>query len=254
MTKQPAPTPPAIPPTIADKAREYIGKATADNTKRAYRADWRDFCSWCDAHQLAPLPAQPETIALYLTSLAEILKPSTLQRRLAAIAKAHQTAGHESPTQREAVKAVMAGIRREKGTRRRQVAPINYDMRCKMIDAAGDKPINLRDKALLAVAYDTLCRRSEAVAFNVVDISYSEDGTGTLLIKRSKTDQAGEGSVQFLAVDTVEHVKRWIAAARLTEGAVFRSVSKGGKVGKRLWPEDVPRIYRNLAKRAGLTP
>ena len=236
---------------IADKAREYIAKSKAPNTRRAYRADWRDFEIWCKAHSFTSLPGEPETVALYLTALAETLKPSTLARRLAAIAKAHQTAGHESPTRHEAVRAVMSGIRREKGSRRRQATAITYDMRCRMIAAAGDKLIGLRDKALLSVAYDTLGRRSELVAIDLAHVAYDDD-SGTVLIERSKTDQSGEGSVQFIAPDTVEFVKRWIEAAGITEGALFRAVGKGGAVGVRLWPDNVPHIYRAMAKRAGL--
>ena len=91
---------------IADQARGYINAAQADNTRRAYRADWADFVAWCKAHDLAALPAAPETLALYLASLAERVKPATIQRRLSSIAQAHQAASHETPTKAAIVTSV----------------------------------------------------------------------------------------------------------------------------------------------------
>src|SRR4051794_19580292 len=83
---------------VAGQARDYAAAARAANTVRAYRADWRDFTTWCDQLDLPPLPASGDTVALYLTSQAGTKKTSTLQRRLSAISQAHQVAGLESPT------------------------------------------------------------------------------------------------------------------------------------------------------------
>jgi site-specific recombinase XerD len=93
--------------------------ASADNTLRAYTSDWADFAAWCGAQHLEALPARPETVGLYLASLAETHKPSTITRRLAAIAKQHRNAGLDSPAsmRHSAVGDVVAGIRRKKGTR-----------------------------------------------------------------------------------------------------------------------------------------
>ncbi|MDB5058969.1 MAG: site-specific tyrosine recombinase XerD [Chloroflexi bacterium] len=71
------------------RARDYASDAVAPNTRRAYRADWRDFSAWCARHRLAPLPATPETVAVYLADLAGHRKPSTITRRMSAIAQAH---------------------------------------------------------------------------------------------------------------------------------------------------------------------
>src|SRR3954463_7746554 len=74
---------------LGDQARSYLDAARSANTQRAYRADWQHFTDWCSTHALAPLPAAPETLVLYLTAHAGSLKASTLQRRLVAIAQAH---------------------------------------------------------------------------------------------------------------------------------------------------------------------
>ncbi|HEV2121359.1 MAG TPA: site-specific integrase, partial [Chloroflexota bacterium] len=96
---------------FAGRARDYIKESRAENTRRAYRSDWNDFAAWCKSHGMTALPAAPETVALYLTDLAGRSKTSTLQRRLTAIAQAHQAAGHsphESPTKHATVRAVWA--------------------------------------------------------------------------------------------------------------------------------------------------
>lgn len=110
---------------VAARACDYALKAKAANTVRAYRADWRDFVAWCEERGLQPLPASPETVALYVAHLADAgRKASTIQRRLSAISQAHQAAGHESPTKSAAVRAVWAGIRRERGTAQEGKAPV----------------------------------------------------------------------------------------------------------------------------------
>ena len=96
-----------------DTARTYAGAARAENTQKAYASDWRDFNSWCLDHGLEPLPAEPQTLSLFLTDRAATLKPSTLQRRLTAISQAHQRAGHRLDTRHPAVREVWAGIRLE---------------------------------------------------------------------------------------------------------------------------------------------
>jgi site-specific recombinase XerD len=103
--------------TAADAARGFIEQAKAPNTQRAYRADWRDFMTWCDVRGLAPLPATPETVTLYLADLAGRCRVATLTRRLSAVSQTHQMAGHESPTSAAAVRTVMAWHPEEQGDR-----------------------------------------------------------------------------------------------------------------------------------------
>ncbi len=101
---------------ILQKAKDYTRQSKAANTTRSYRADWADFTAWCQERSLSALPADPETVALYLADLADRRRTSTLQRRLAAISQAHQAAGYDSPTTGYVVRTVWAGIRRAKGT------------------------------------------------------------------------------------------------------------------------------------------
>ncbi len=99
-------------PLPLDQAREFARHSKAENTLRGYRADWRDFCEWCEAHAVGPLPALPETVASYIAECARRLKVGSIQRRLNAIAEAHKAMGAESPTSAGIVRATLKGIRR----------------------------------------------------------------------------------------------------------------------------------------------
>jgi len=132
---------------LAAEARAYSRDLHAANTKRAYRADWTDFAAWCDAHGLAALPAAPATVALYLTDRAKGCKTSTLARRLCSIAGAHKAAGQPSPTADPAVRTLLAGIRRAKGTKQERKRPtVTHEVRA-MADALPDTPRGRRDRA-----------------------------------------------------------------------------------------------------------
>ena len=110
---------------------------------------------------------------------------------------------------------------------------------------------------MLRVARDLLARRSELVALTVADVQASDadDGSGIALIRRSKTDQEGEGAVGYLSPRTMGALRAWLAAAGITRGPLFRAVSRHGQVGTRaLHPDDVARRFKRLAALAGLDP
>ncbi len=114
--------------------------------------------------------------------------------------------------------------------------------------------IALRNAALIAVAYDTLLRRSELVSLYIGDLQKGADGSGTVLVRRSKADQEGEGAIKYLAPDTMAHVETWLTAAGLEGGPLFRPLTKGGKVGASpLGDREVARVCSaTLARTAGL--
>ena len=121
-----------------------------------------------------------------------------------------------------------------------------------MIAASGDRLIDTRNCAMLAVAYDALLRRGELVSLQVSDLMMESDGSATLLVRRSKTDQEGEGAVLFLAEDSLKLVLAWLDGSGITDGFLFRSLRKNATIGKKLDPSQVPRIYKFMAKKAGL--
>jgi site-specific recombinase XerD len=137
-----------VPPSL-DQARVFARHSKAENTLRGYRADWRDFCAWCESHTLGPLPAAPETVAAYIAECAGRLKVGTIQRRLNAIAEAHKATGLNSPTSAGMVRNTLKGIRRTLGTASAPKAPTLTDDIRAMVDAADAGLIGARDRALI---------------------------------------------------------------------------------------------------------
>jgi site-specific recombinase XerD len=255
----PLPTPPTDPLPLAlvprvDQARHYFAQAKAANTLRSYRAGWQHFVRWCAAHALQALPATPQTLVLYLTARAEQVTPGTLASRVAAIRFFHQQSSQESPTTHPLVRDVLSGIRRTQGTRPVQVQGLTRDLLTRLLQATGDSLRDQRNRALLAVAYDLLGRRSELVALVVEDLERTPDGSATVLIRRSKTDPEGTGVPLYLAPDTMASLEAWLAAAGITTGLVFRALTKGGRVRARLSADAVARIFKQMAQAAGLSP
>lgn len=246
---------------VASRAKEYMGQAKASNTVKAYRSDWNHFAAWCEGQGLDSLPAAPQTVALYLTALAEAgRKASTLQRRLSSISQAHQMAGHDSPTRDIQVRTVWAGIRRAKGTAQTRKAPaVIEDVRA-MVEALPDSLGGLRDRALLLVGFVGAFRRSELVGLDVEDIRPTSEGL-VVTLRYSKTDQEGAGEEKALpyganpATCPVRALQAWLEAAGITEGPVFRSVNRHGQVGAtRLSDRSVANIVKRSAEGAGLDP
>ncbi|HEY0417995.1 MAG TPA: integrase, partial [Acetobacteraceae bacterium] len=169
------PLPPALAQATAE-ARDYAARSKADNTRRAYRNAWRMFDAWCRAAGLDPLPAAPETVAVFLTSFAAVRKVATLQLWLTAISRAHQTAGHPLDTRHPVLRETWAGIRRVHGAAQVQKAPaVTEDIR-RMVAGLPATPIGRRDRALLLVGFAAALRRSELVALDRADVVFSRDG------------------------------------------------------------------------------
>ncbi len=250
----------------ASQAKDYARQAKSHNTRRAYASDWEDFARWCQPYGFLPLPARPETVALYLTALADALKPSTLGRRLATISQVHQAAGHDTPTSAAAVRLVWAGIRRAKGTDQQGKAPaITAEMR-RMVDTLDDRLIGVRDRALLLLGFAGAFRRSELVGLDIKDVQAGHDGL-TVRIRKSKTDQEGQGRKVGIPYGSHPHTcpVRAVAAWReksglaegslAAEGALFRAITRHGKMQPgRLSDRAVALIVKRAAEAAGLDP
>ena len=245
---------------VVERAREYARQAKAENTLRAYRSDWAQFEEWCSRQGLAPLPAAPATVALYITALAEAGRAvSTIRRRLASISAAHQAAGHQSPTQDMQVKTIWAGIRRAKGTAQRQVAPVVTEHLRAIVGALQlDTLAGLRDRALLLVGFIGAFRRSELVGLNVEDLTPTAEGF-VVTLRRSKTDQEGEGETKAIPYGAnaetcpARALRAWLDAAGITSGPVFRAVNRHGQVSaRRLSDRAVALIVKRSVEAVGL--
>jgi len=239
-----------------EKAQQYNEAAKgafSENTERARKADWKIFETWCDEKEAISLPASTDTLVTFIDAQSEIKKVATVKRYLTTIATAHKAAGFENPIQNEFVRLAVRRMARQKGTRQTQAKGFNWPQIHLSLQTLDDSPRSLLDKALVCVSYDTLCRRSETVAIRVEDISFAEDGSATLYIVKSKTDQTGEGTVKYLSHTSVEYLKQWLDFAQITEGPIFRGLNRWGHIlPKALSGEGVTRSLKRVAQQSGI--
>lgn len=239
-------------------ALKFARAEKSEATRRAYRSDFRTFKKWCAARNIAALPATPAALAAFLACEARRgAKPSSISRRIAGYA--HLLAGHEPPNQAEMVKATFRGIRRSVGTAPKRKQPLTADYVRAMAEATPDSLIGLRDRALLLIGFAGALRRSEIVSLDVADLAGTKAGL-RLHIRASKTDQERQGATVAIAPSgsttcPIAALNRWLTAAGIDHGPVFRQMVKGGRVAdKRLSGHAVAEIIKSYAKCIGLDP
>ncbi len=236
----------------------YAQAAKAASTLAAYACDMNSFKYWCAARGACPLPASPAIVAAYLAHLADSgRKASGIGRAAAGIAYYHRQAGIDpSPTVHAGVKQTMQGIRRRLGTRPVGKAPATADIIGKMFALCPDTLAGKRDAALLGIGFAAALRRSELVAIEVEDITFVDDGL-RLLIRRSKTDQTGEGAeiaiIRGVRIRPVAALQAWLEASGITTGPAFRAVLLGDRMSATaLTANCAARVVKRYARRAGL--
>jgi integrase len=245
------------------------------NTQRAWRADWAMYGRFCEGRGVATVPATPETVASFIEYCGQAgKKPATIRRYLSTIALAHRVAKIANPCIEEPVRLALKGLTNRVPVAQRQAKGMGWAEISKFVETCGESLPATRERALLCVAYDTMARRGELVALNVGDFNFLEDGSGRALIRRSKTDQAGEGHTAYLAPTTVRHIKEWLALAEITRGAVFRRLIGTGflpqkpprpgretkmrsipeRIGARISPAAVGNIFKSVARHIKMPP
>jgi integrase len=202
-----------------------------------------------------PLPANPEVVASFVDACRlEGKKPATIRRYLSTIALAHRVAKLDNPCADEFVQLEIKGMYNLMSARQRQAKALGWEHIKKFIETAGEGIRPDRERALLTVAYDTMARRAELVALNIEDLMFLPDGTGRVLIRRSKTDQAGEGNTAYLSRETVRHLSVWLERACIKEGAMFRRLVGRHQIGERLNVDAVAQAFKRVALFIGMTP
>ena len=246
-----------ICPTPAERVRVWWKKARRvypEATLRAWRFDWAAFLAFCRPRGLLPLPASPSTVAAFIGSCGEAgKKPATVRRYLATIACAHRAAKILNPNEDEDVKLALKGLYNRSPKRQRQAKALGWHEIKRFLITAGDNIRADRERALIAVAYDTMARRSELIAMDVEDFTFMEDGSGRAIIRRSKTDQVGEGSLAYLSPDTVEYLQAWLKVSGINSGAVFRRLIGRERIGPRLQVDAIAQTFKRVAEFVGMT-
>src|ERR1700723_1710621 len=214
--------------------------AFATNTLRAWKADWAVFTENCRAYRLESLPATPNTVrAFVFECLGKGKKPATVRRYVSTIGRAHRASGVADPTASEDVRLALKEMGRNSNARQKQARGLTWAEIEVFLSIEPRNLRDIRDRALVAVAYDTMCRREELVALRVEDIAEERDGSGSILIRRSKTDTTGEGATAYLSPLTVRLLSLWLKESGLKAGPVFVRVHGATSIGGSLTPQVV---------------
>ena len=237
-----------------------LKNSKAPNTLRAYKADFKDFSVFCVKNGLNSIPAEPKILSLYLTHLSATSKFSTLKRRIASISVIHKLKGHYLDTKHPIIMENLHGIKRIKGTSQKSKKPIlindlksiiniidQHTSYCGLHELTRNSKM-IRDKAIILVGFSGGFRRSELVNIDYDDIEFVSEGV-KIFIKRSKTDQSGEGMIKAIpyfdnkSFCPVLALKHWIDNSETKSGKLFDISDKS-----------VALIIKKYASLAGLDP
>ena len=229
-----------------------LRNSKAANTLRAYKADFNDFSTFCINNGFSSMPTEPKILALYLTHLSATSKFSTLKRRIASISVIHKMKGHYLDTKHPVIMENIHGIKRVKGSNQKSKKPILIS-ELKLINNAIDQSNQneekkIRDKAIILIGFSGGFRRSELVNIDYDDIEFVIEGV-KIFIKRSKTDQSGEGMIKAIpyfdnkSFCPVLALKYWIDNSKIKSGKLFDISDKS-----------IALIIKKYASLAGLDP
>ena len=240
-----------------------LQSSKANNTVRAYKSDFNDFGLFCAKNEFKSLPTQPKIVALYLTHLStKEVKMSTIKRRLVSIGVIHKLKGLYLDTKHPTIVENLMGIKRRKGSFQKGKKPLlinNLKQIIKVIDQENYEEIKkIRDKTIILVGFSGGFRRNEIVSLDIDDLNFVNEGV-RINLKRSKTDQFGEGSLKALPYFEssqycpVKSLLKWIEISNIKSGPLFRRFIKGSKLSeKRLTDQTVALIVKEYLKLGGI--
>jgi integrase len=257
-------------PDAVERARNLIANARAANTRRAYASSWGFFEGWCAEERIDPHAAQPEQVVMYLEwRLSEGLLPSSLTREYSALAfylRSSTREGAEVWRRRQrphAISELLAGAKRTLGRPAKKKRAIVEETLLAAAQAPtgawGEGLRAFRNRALFLVGFHGGFRRSELVGLDRDDLS-SEPQGAVIVVRRSKTDQTGQGLVKAihrdedLGVCPVKALSDWVKGARITSGPLFRSMRGNIVTGERLDERIVADVVKRIAVYLGLKP
>ena len=229
-----------------------IEGAYAPATIRAYKSNFENFIKYCDGIHQEALPASGEAVVSFIKDISDgRLKSASIRIAVASIATIHKLNRLNDPVNDPDVKLEMRRMHRRLGRANSQAYGINKDLLDKMIAATTNDLRGTRDKALLSLAYDTLCRRSEIVSLDVKDV-INTNGQIQIYLRKSKTDQDGIGKLISINDQAQEYLLNWIKSSKITLGSLFRGVKNNNKITSSLNEAQINKIFKKLALRANV--
>jgi len=249
----------AVPPLrLLHDTITRIEGAYSPATIRAYFADFAAFIAFCELHNQVALPADPLMVCSYIAHISTPGRSSAgVRRAVVGISAIHLFNRMTDPTKDPEVRIVMKRMYRNLGRAAKQAYGIRQETLNLLLAAVGDSIRGLRDAALLQLAYDTLCRRSELITLRIDDLVTTPHGIEmrhSILLRKSKVDPVAQGRWLPLRPGTVAAIRQWMDAAKMNGGLILRGVGRHGAVTESLCNGQIGRIYKRVARQAKLDP
>ena len=248
--------------SLHEETLNNLKSSKANNTLRAYKSDFKDFGAFCAKHGFNSLPTEPKIVSLYITHLSKSSKISTLRRRLVSISMIHKIKGHYLDTKHPIIIENLMGIRRTKGSMQKGKKPLLISHLKLLINVINEQKTEeikkARDKAIILIGFGGGFRRTELISIDHDDLEFVPEGL-KITIKRSKTDQYGEGMVKGLPYFINEiycpvlSLKKWLDLSKIKSGPIFRRFAKGSSLtNNRLTDQSVVLLIKNYLNLAGI--
>jgi site-specific recombinase XerD len=245
--------------TAKQLLKETIDKiegAYAPSTIRAYRENFERFISFSEKLKASALPADSDTVTQYIKQLSGgQLKSASIRIAIASISAIHRLNQLIDPTKNPDVKLELRRMHRNLGRESKQAYGINKRLLFSMLAATSNDIHGCRNRAILLIAYDSMCRRSELVSLRIEDITTSfKDGRSYTKIKlrKSKTDQDAIGRWVSLSSESEQALMDWLGITKLDQGFIFRSITRDNVINSKITPSQINRIYKKVALEAGV--
>lgn len=235
---------------------EKINGAYAPSTIRAYQSDFIEYIDFCEKNSLEVFPPNPVILADFIANLSNKgVKSATIRRAVAGISTIFRLNRMNDPSKDPEVITAMKRMHRKLGRASSQAQPITSEVLEKILTTIDHSDRGSRDRALLLIAYDTLCRRSELVSLQIQDVKTAlkdnKEHT-TILLRRSKTDQESTGRWLHLSERAQAALKQWLGIIKEDKGPLFRGITNNHKITGQLGAGQVNRIYKKTARNAEL--
>ena len=227
-----------------------LKNSKANNTVKAYESDFKDFSLFCIRNNMQPLPTEPKILSLYITHLSKVCKYSTLKRRIASIKVIHKIKGHYLDSKHPIIMENLLGIKRIIGSYQKSKKPLLINDLKLIINVIDKFEKNnykkIRNKSLILLGFSGGFRRSELVDIELDDLEFVKEGL-KIFIKKSKTDQSGEGSIKAIPYFKNDD---FCPVRKLKDLINYKNI-KGGKIYK-ISDKSVSLIIKKYARIAGL--
>ena len=231
---------------------QQLEGAYANNTIKAYKADFTHYQRWCQKNYHEPENVRAAVFVKYLNEMSQKLTSATIQRRIASLSQIFKLTSVPNITKEPEVLLELKKINRRLGRSQKQATPLTLEVMRKLQTVCDDSIMGLRNRLLLQLGYESMRRRSEICAFMFDDVKRLPNGKHALLLRKSKTDQFGEGKLIPISVELVKMISHWQDITKQTDGYILRSFKRDLSVRESLNPTALNKILKTLQRKAKL--